>query len=516
MIKNSRIKKITSEGIQIFNESELSNNKEISGPILYWMNREMRTDDNWSLYFAQELAKKNNQQLVVAYNLVPGFLGGNNRNLTFKIDALKEIEQKLEDKNIPFFVLVDKKSVDGKSNSENNIGDTPEMILDFCDSNKIGAIVTDFYPLNLTKKWNQEILKKIKIPFYEVDSHNIIPSRELTEKKEYAARTIRPKIHKQISEYLENFPYLKKQEENNKNFDKNLKNNEEIKVHKISAEKIKWSEILPKENRQELDWIKSGEVAAKKALDKFMLEKLPHYAENRNDPNKNGQSNLSPYLHYGMLSAQTIALKVCDWVGQPVTEILSSSRNRAKTDMQPEQMTRLDHAGAFLEELIVRKELSDNFCLHEKNYDNPACFEPWAANSLFKHINDDREYIYSLSEFEKANTHDDLWNACQMEMVNKGKMHGYMRMYWAKKILEWTESPADAMKIAIELNDKYELDGRDPNGYSGIAWSIGGTHDRPWFDRDIFGQVRYMNRSGCEKKFDVKKYIEDNLNTKLF
>jgi deoxyribodipyrimidine photo-lyase len=496
MIKNARVKILKKEGTELF----VGDDKNISGSVLYWMNREMRTDDNWSLYFAQDLANKNNQQLIVVYNLVTGFLGGQNRHLTFKIDALIEIEKKLLNKNIPFCVLVDKTASD-----KNNFGDTPKMILDFCKENKIGALVTDFYPLNLPKKWNQEILSKIEIPFFEVDSHNIVPSRELTEKKEYAARTIRPKIHKQISEFLEKFPYLTKQD--------STTNRNSINTNSINS---KWSEILSNENREEMKWIKPGEKEAKKALDKFIKNILPSYAENRNNPNKNGQSNLSPYLHYGMLSAQTITLKVCDWVGQPITEILSASRNRAKTDLKPEQMTRLDHAGAFLEELIIRKELSDNFCLHEKNYDNPACFEPWAANSLFRHLGDEREYVYSTQEFENAETHDDLWNACQMEMVNKGKMHGYMRMYWAKKILEWTMNPKDAMEIAVYLNDKYELDGRDPNGYAGVAWSIGGVHDRPWFDRDIFGQVRYMNRSGCEKKFNVDEYIKNNLNSKLF
>jgi deoxyribodipyrimidine photo-lyase len=461
--------------------------KPVKGPVVYWMNREMRTDDNWSLYFAQDLAKENDQELLVIYNLVPGFLGGQNRHLTFKVDALKEIEEKLNEKNILFSVLID----------END--NSAKQILEFCSQYNAGALVTDFYPLNLPQKWNQEILEDIKIPFYEVDSHNIIPARILTDKKEYAARTIRPKIHKQISEHLVTFPYLTKQDK-----------------QKSSGQKINWEEILPQKNREEFDWIKPGEEAAKKALNNFIENILPNYALERNDPNKNGQSNLSPYFHYGMLSAHTVTLKVVDWVGKPITEILSESRNRAKVDLSKDQLTKLDHAGAFLEELIVRKELSDNFCLHDKNYDNPACFEPWAAKSLHRHLSDDREYIYTPEEFEKAETHDDLWNAAQKEMINKGKMHGYMRMYWAKKILEWTENPSDAMEIAIELNDKYELDGRDPNGYAGIAWSIGGVHDRPWFERDIFGQIRYMNRSGCEKKFDVNKYIKNNINKKLF
>ena len=131
-------------------------------------------------------------------------------------------------------------------------------------------------------------------------------------------------------------------------------------------------------------------------------------------------------------------------------------------------------------------------------------------NNFADHRNDKRDFLYNLDAFENSDTHDDLWNAAQNQMKLNGKMHGYMRMYWAKKILEWTKSPEEAFQIAIELNDRYELDGRDPNGYTGVAWSIGGIHDRPWFERPVFGKIRYMNYNGCKRKFDVKKYIEMN------
>lgn len=161
--------------------------------------------------------------------------------------------------------------------------------------------------------------------------------------------------------------------------------------------------------------------------------------------------------------------------------------------------------------MIIRRELADNFCYFNKNYDSFDGFHSWAKESLNLHRKDKRDFVYNLEQFELAKTHDDLWNAAQIEMVNTGKMHGYMRMYWAKKILEWSKSPEEAMRIAIYLNDKYELDGRDPNGYAGIAWSIGGVHDRAWFERPVYGKVRYMNYNGCAKKFDVKKYIDKYL-----
>ena len=160
-----------------------------------------------------------------------------------------------------------------------------------------------------------------------------------------------------------------------------------------------------------------------------------------------------------------------------------------------------------LEELVVRRELSDNFCYYNDRYDSVEGFPDCAIQTLRNHREDRRPYAYSLSQLEGAGTHDELWNAAQMEMVKKGKMHGYMRMYWAKKILEWTGSPEEAFEIALYLNNRYELDGRDPNGYAGCAWSIGGVHDRAWFERPLFGKIRYMSYNGCKSKFNVNDYI---------
>ena len=185
---------------------------------------------------------------------------------------------------------------------------------------------------------------------------------------------------------------------------------------------------------------------------------------------------------------------------------MHAKKNKAKVD-ENGPLELMDHASAFLEELIVRRELSDNFCFYNKNYDTVEGFPEWARKALDKERTTKREYLYTKEEFEQAKTHDELWNAAQMEMLVTSKMHGYMRMYWAKKILEWTESPEEALEVAIYLNDKYSLDGRDPNGYAGIAWSIGGVHDRSWFSRPVYGTVRYMARSGCDKRFDTKAYI---------
>ena len=197
----------------------------------------------------------------------------------------------------------------------------------------------------------------------------------------------------------------------------------------------------------------------------------------------NALSNISPYLHFGHISAQRIALILSDFNEED------------------------ESVSSYLEELIVRRELADNFCYYCDDYDNFNGFHEWAKKTLNDHRDDEREYLYKIEEFENAETHDKLWNAGQIEMRINGKMHGFMRMYWAKKILECTESPEQSMEFVIYLNDKYELDGRDPNGYTGIAWSIGGVHDRAWTERPVFGKVRYMNYNGSKRKFDVKKYI---------
>jgi deoxyribodipyrimidine photo-lyase len=196
-----------------------------------------------------------------------------------------------------------------------------------------------------------------------------------------------------------------------------------------------------------------------------------------------GQSDLSPYFHFGQLAPQRAAHAVAQTSGD------------ADRD-------------AYLEELVVRRELSDNHCHHNHDYDRYEGLPAWGRRTLEEHLDDEREHLYDLAAFEAAATHEPLWNAAQTELLVRGKMHGYLRMYWAKKILEWTRDPGEALDVAITLNDRYSLDGRDPNGYVGCAWSIGGLHDRPWTERPVFGKIRYMNANGCRRKFKVDRYID--------
>ncbi len=427
------------------------------GAVVYWMSRDQRAEDNWALLFAQESAIETKSPLLAVFCLVPEFLGACVRQYAFMLKGLWETADELAKKGIPLFLLK---------------GPPERKIPAFLKKQKAAALFTDFDPLRVKREWKQKVADKIDVPFYEVDTHNIVPCTIASEKAEYGAYTIRPKINRLLPEFLVDFPKLKKHPFPPRempppvDWDKALRN---LKVSRSVAE---------------VDWLNAGSKAGAKMLRDFIRNKLANYDADRNDPNIDGQSNLSPYLHFGQISAQRVALEV----------------QKADAPRKSKE--------AFLEELIVRKELSDNFCFYRASYDTCGCFPDWAKKTLERHRKDKREYTYSLEEFEAGRTHDELWNAAQLEMVRRGKMHGYMRMYWAKKILEWTRTAPEAMEIAIYLNDKYELDGRNPNGYAGIAWSVGGVHDRAWPVHPVLGNIRYMSYSGCKSKFDVRQYIE--------
>jgi deoxyribodipyrimidine photo-lyase len=429
------------------------------GPVVYWMSRDQRVRDNWALLSAQELALSEGRPLGVVFCLAPAFLGATRRQYGFMLKGLRDVARDLENLNIPFFLLR---------------GNPPQELVRFVEEQPVGAVVADFSPLSLVREWHSAAAQKLKVSLEEVDAHNIVPCWVASPKAEYGAYTLRPKLKKLLPEFLEEFPVLTPH------------------PHTWEGDRpaIPWEDLISTLRIDlgvpEINWLAPGERAARARLDHFLEHQLPFYEDRRNDPTQSGQSDLSPYLHFGQLAPQRVALEVADRPGQ------DASRQ------------------AFLEELIVRRELADNYCFYQANYDNFAGFPAWAQKTLNRHRADGREYLYTSEQLESARTHDELWNAAQREMVQRGKMHGYMRMYWAKKILEWTASPEEAQAVTIYLNDKYELDGRDPNGYAGIAWSIGGVHDRPWFERPVFGKIRYMSYNGCRAKFKVAAYINQN------
>ncbi len=441
------------ERIVAFREGLLKN-----GPVVYWMSRDQRAEDNWAIIYAQELAIERKAPLAVVFCLAPEFLGATIRQYTFMLSGLKELSGKLKALSIPFFILKGKPGI---------------TVSQFVINHGVSVLVSDFDPLRPKKQWKEEVEKSTDITFFHVDAHNIVPCTTASQKAEYGAYTIRKKIQRALPFFMDDTPSLEKHPFSWK---------EEVPT-------IEWHNIVDSlivdRTVKEVGWIAPGEKSACESLESFIETSLELYENERNNPVAKGQSDLSPYLHFGQLSAQRVALEI------------------AKAGIAG---TRRD---VFLEELIIRRELSDNFCLYNPFYDSFDGFPSWARQSLDRHRKDKRPFLYSREEFERAETHDLLWNASQMEMVKKGKMHGYMRMYWAKKILEWTESPEEAIDTAIYLNDRYELDGRDPNGYAGIAWSIGGVHDRAWNERSVFGKIRYMSYNGCKSKFNIKAYIEN-------
>lgn len=435
-----------------------------NGSVLYWMDRERRANHNWALIASQMTALEYNQALHCIYVIPDQFLNANKRTYTFMLEGLKETKFLLSQKNIDLQII---------------LGDPVQELQKYISENKISTLFTDFSPLKLPRRWREDLTKNLQIPFYEVDTRNIIPCWVTSPKEEFAARTIRPKIHKNLDSFLDKFPSLQTHK-----FNSSFKYEELNIENTLKSLKLK---NIPPSNK-----FKGGETEAEKVLQNF-LENIKGYSTLRNDPNYDATSDLSPYLHYGQISSQYIALSCYDIKA-----------------MRPDLSEDLD---SFLEEMIVRRELADNYCFYNKDYDNFNGFKDWAKLTLNEHRKDKREYIYSLQEFEDANTHDPLWNAAQVQLNTEGKMHGYMRMYWCKKILEWTETPEKAQEIAIYLNDTYELDGRDPNGYVGIAWSIGGVHDRAWTEREVYGKIRYMNFNGAKRKFDVNSYINKYIST---
>lgn len=429
------------------------------GPVVYWMSRDQRCEDNWALLHAQNLALERCQPLLVVFCLSDTFLGATARQYGFMLRGLQETFAALAQKNIAGALLR---------------GSAPAVLPAWLEACGASLLVTDFDPLRLKREWQRQVLAQVHVDCHEVDAHNLVPCGVASQKLEYGAYTLRPKIHRLLPEFLEPFAPLRPHP-----YDSRCPTPDFPVVDAVLAS------LEIDRTVAEVDWLAPGSAAAASRLHEFLADGLAAYAERSNDPAAAAQSQLSPYLHFGQLAPQRV-----------VAEVLARTAGSSAA------------AAGFLEELIVRRELADNFCYYQPAYDSPQAFPAWAAKTLSEHLDDERDICYSLAEFEQGRTHDELWNAAQRQLLRTGKLHGYMRMYWAKKILEWSSSPAQAMNIAIQLNDKYELDGRDPNGYAGIAWSIGGVHDRAWSERKVFGKIRYMSERGLKRKFPVQAYLE--------
>jgi len=434
--------------------------------VLYWMARDQRVNDNWAMLYADWLSKDLSLPLKVFFFLNTAVPNATLRRFGFMLRGLREVESSLRGKNVAFHLV--------REGNEISESSPAKSINAFLSKMKPAAVITDFSPLReptqLLSKVSDAISRE-KIPIFQVDAHNIVPVWFASEKQEYAARTFRLKINKLLN-FLTEFPDI---EIGGREIDFSL------------PETIDWESLIDTtevdRSVDEIEGYIAGEEAAHSKLKEFISERLNSFGTERNNPTFNTCSGLSPYINFGQLSAQ-----------RAVLEVRKMKRYSASV-------------ASYIEEAVVRRELSDNFCFYNSKYDSLESATGWAKETLNLHGKDKREYLYTRDKLEQAMTHDDLWNASQIQMVAEGKMHGFLRMYWAKKILEWTASPEEALAVAIYLNDKYQLDGCDPNGYVGCGWSIMGIHDTAWTERPIFGKVRYMNYSGCLRKFNVFQFV---------
>lgn len=430
------------------------------GTVLYWMSRDQRAEDNWALLLAQELALERKAELSVCFCLVPKFLDATLRHFDFMLRGLHETAKELGKRGISFHMC---------------FGHAKDQVPKLAKSLKkpVHVVVCDMSPLRVPKEWSKGVadaLAKVKVPVIQVDAHNVVPVWEASDKQEVGARTIRAKIMGRLKDFLTEFPALKKHPFGGKEAKAPFK--VEPLLAKLQVDKT----VLPCQH------FTPGSTAGRKKLEEFIKLRLKIFAKSRNDPTIDALSGLSPWIKFGQVSAQRCALAVSRAGGAG--------------------------AAAFIEESVVRRELSDNFCFYNSDYDSLKGAAEWARLSLAKHSKDKRAHVYSRQQLDKAETHDPLWNAAQRQMVVEGKMHGFLRMYWAKKILEWSKTPAEALANAIYLNDRYNMDGRDPNGYVGCMWSVCGIHDMGWPERPIFGKIRYMNYDGCKRKFRVQDFEE--------
>ena len=421
--------------------------------VLYWMQAAQRAGTNHALEYAVAAANELRKSLLVVFALTERYPEANERHYAFLLEGLKETRARLRERGIPMVVRRGR----------------PDEVIASVGRDAALVVVDDGY-VRIERQWRATAAAALACPLVEVATNVIVPVEAASPKEEYAAATLRPKIYRRLGDFLKPLKEIP------------------LRVKSLDPGLESWDVEDTGAALAQLDLDRAvGRVAAcrggaseaEKRLRAFVGRKLAAYAEDRNDPTIDGLSGLSPYLHFGQISPLAVALAV----------------KKGPAYGQ----------AAFLEELIVRRELSFNFVRYNRAYDRFAGLPEWCRATLLEQARDPRPYIYSRSELERAATHDPYWNAAQKEMVLTGKMHGYMRMYWGKKILEWSASPAQAFRSALALNNAYELDGRGPNAFAGVAWTFG-KHDRPWARRPVFGTVRYMNAAGLRRKFDADAY----------
>ncbi len=427
--------------------------------VVYWMQRAQRALDNPALDLAVEVANALRQPAVIFFAPVPYYPNANLRHYAFLAQGIPDIANRARKRGVGFVLRR-----------------YPQHSLSkFCDEVKASIVIGDENPSREPRHWRELAARKLSVPLWTVDADVIVPSK-LLEKEQYAARIIRPRLQQRFEQFsvLPGNPRAKVEWQTPRSL-ATLPDDGSIDITEG------WKRL--DRSVQPVDSFRGGTSEALRLLDEFVRRKLAHYPENHGKPELDGTSRLSPYLHFGHIGPHTVMRAVQQ----------AKAPRSAKDD--------------FLDQLLTWRELAINFVHFNPVYDSIESAPDWAHKTLAAHARDPRPVLYTREQLESAQTHDELWNAAQLQMLHAGWMHNYMRMYWAKKIMEWSPSPAVAWQTALYLNDKYFLDGRDPDGYAGVAWAMGGKFDRPWFERPIFGTIRWMSGDAARKKFDAEKYI---------
>ncbi len=426
--------------------------------VLYWMQQSQRAEYNHALEYAVTQANDQGLPVLVVFGLTKSYPDANIRHYTFMLEGLAETKNTLEKRGIRMIIQE---------------GHPPDVA--FGQSLSAAMVICDRGYLKHQKSWREELAAKVSCPVIQVESDVVVPVGIVSRKAEYAARTIRPRIKKKMGPFLKKVPEVP------------------LKVDSLSLQPIEFDLTSPERVAENLGvdnevfavtpLFRGGTSQARSRFGQFLRTNLDHYERHGNQPQTDDISHMSPYLHFGQISPVYLAL-----------EVIGSGADQNSKD-------------AFMEQLVVRRELAMNYVEYTPGYDQFSAIPEWARKTLDEHRHDFREVVYSAYQMEKAQTHDEYWNAAMQEMKYTGFMHNYMRMYWGKKILEWSETPEGAFQTALYLNNKYFLDGRDPNSYAGIAWLFG-LHDRPFRERNVFGKIRYMAASGLERKCDIRSYVK--------
>ena len=424
--------------------------------VLYWMQASQRAECNHALEYAIRRANELKRPVLAVFGLTDRYPEANERHYAFMLEGLRETQQALARRGIRLVISPQ----------------SPELAaVDLSD--KACLLVTDRGYTRIQRAWRRCVARRAACPVVQVETDVVVPVELASWKDEYTAATLRPKINKHLEEYL--VPVAQTQP---------TRDSLDIKPARLDLENVDALLAGMRLDRSagRVRAFVGGTANAKRLLQQFIRTKFKDYAERGNDPGLDVQSHQGPYIHFGQISPLYIAMEI----------MASGAPERAKQ--------------AYLEQLIVRRELSVNFLQYNPRYTSFRCLPLWARATLEAHKADRRPIVYTAAQLERAETHDPYWNAAMREMLITGKMHGYMRMYWGKKILEWTRRPAWAFRLAIRLNNRYFLDGRDPNAWNNVAWCFG-LHDRAWAERPIFGKVRYMNAAGLDRKFDMERYV---------